>query len=403
MLSGLDLLSRGPYSALRRRVRGTGVAVLTHAAAIDRRGLSALVCLEELGASPQVVFTPEHGFDAAAQAFEPVADSADHVGARHVSLYGDTKASLSPRPGDFEGVELLVVDVVDVGSRYYTYVWTALLAARAAAAAGVHVVVLDRANPISGDPSLVEGVEQSAGFLSFVGLEPLPVRHSMTVAEVLVTCFARDDRPLGRDGALSVVPVEGWERFQSADAWGIPFVMPSPNMPTLQTALVYPGGCLLEGTNLSEGRGTTAPFQIVGAPWLDGASLAQVLVDSGLRGFMARPVGFRPTFDKHAGESCSGVMLHVTDWRAFRPLATYLTLISAARAQAPERFRFRTEPYEFEDSIPAFDLLTGSSRAREALEAGAPASEVVDLVEAVSRDSRDAVYEAEDRAHAARA
>jgi uncharacterized protein YbbC (DUF1343 family) len=172
--------------------------------------------------------------------------------------------------------------------------------------------------------------------------------------------------------------------------------MPSPNMPTLETALVYPGGCLLEGTNLSEGRGTTAPFQLVGAPFLDAEALAAGLVKVGVTGAQVRPVSFRPMFDKHAGNVCHGVMLHVTDAAFFRPVSSYLALIALARAQAPEAFAFRTEPYEFE-TTPAFDLLTGSAAAREAIDAGASPEEVVSLVAQVDATWRDVIAEAEAR------
>ncbi len=405
MLCGLDQLFDGPLSALRRRLRDARVGVLTHAAAVDRRGRHALEVLDELGASASLIFSPEHGLGAAAQAEEIVPTSAatDGGGAPVVSLYGETRESLSPTAEHISQIDVLLVDLVDVGSRYYTYVWTALLAARAAQAAGVHVVVLDRPNPISGDPATLEGAPQQDGFLSFVGLEPLPIRHALTVAELLAHFAERDGWPLGPDGALSVVPTRGWERFRCADAWARPFVMPSPNMPTLETALVYPGGCLVEGTNLSEGRGTTVPFQLVGAPFLDGSQLAAALAESGTPGAQVRPVSFRPWFEKHEGKVCHGVMLHVTNPQLFRPVATYLSLIAHAQAQAPADFRFRTEPYEFETTIPAFDLLTGSDAARNAITEGRAANEVVDLVTPVDPSWREVVIAAEQRLERARA
>lgn len=407
MLWGIDRLSGGQLSNLRRRLRGSDVAVLTHAAAVDRRGRHLLAVLEELGIQPRLVFTPEHGFDAVAEAEEqvpsgePAPDSP--TSAPLVSLYGTTLESLRPERAQLEGLGALVIDLCDVGSRYYTYVWTALLTARAAAEAGVHVVVLDRPNPISGDPALLEGAPQKEGFTSFVGLEPLPIRHCLTVGEIIAHFFARDAKPLGPEGALSVVSTLGWERLRTAAAWDRPFVLPSPNMPTLETALVYPGGCLLEGTNLSEGRGTTVPFQMVGAPFLHGYELAEALRNAALPGVLVRPASFRPTFDKHSGQLCRGVMLHVTDTASFRPVTTYLTLIALARAQAPEAFELRTSPYEFETAIPPFDLLTGSGEAREALMAGASPSTLVDLVAPVSPDWRNVVVEAEERVNGAAA
>ncbi|HEX4335080.1 MAG TPA: DUF1343 domain-containing protein [Polyangiaceae bacterium] len=396
MLWGIDRLSGGHLANLRRRLRGADVAVLTHAAAVDRRGRTLLAVLEELGIEPRVVFTPEHGFDPVAQAEEAVATEQDgSTRARFVSLYGTTRESLAPTAEQLEGVQTLVIDLADVGSRYYTYVWTALLTARAAAEAGVHTVVLDRPNPISGDVGAIEGAPQREGFLSFVGLEPLPIRHSMTLGEILAHFFERDGKTLGQEGALSVVTVLGWERMRSAAAWDRPFVLPSPNMPTVETALVYPGACLVEGTNLSEGRGTTAPFQMVGAPFLRSDDLADSMRAAALPGVLVRPASFRPTFEKFAGQVCRGVMLHVTDPATFRPVTTYLTLLALARAQAPDDFALRTTPYEFEATIPAFDLLTGSPAAREALMSGASANALIDLVTPVPSLWAEIVRDAE--------
>jgi uncharacterized protein YbbC (DUF1343 family) len=400
MWCGIDQLYGGSLATLRRRLRDARLGVLTHAAAVDRRGQHTLAVLEELGITPRLVFAPEHGIDSAAQAEEPVAGaraSDDGTRVPVVSLYGSSKAELAPSDEDLSQIDLLVIDLADVGSRYYTYVWTALLAARAARARGIHTVVLDRPNPVSGDPATLEGTPQAEGFLSFVGLEPLPIRHALTVGEILSLFIERDGHPLGPDGALSVVGTRGWERYRTAEAWGRPFVMPSPNMPTLETALVYPGGCLIEGTNLSEGRGTTAPFQIVGAPFLDAERLAGELTQAGLPGAWARPVHFKPSFEKHAGVPCHGVMLHVTNPRLFRPVAAYLTLITLARRMAPEAFAFRTSPYEFESEIPAFDLLTGSDRARRAILEGAPPEDVVAEVALVDAALRSTVLEAEAR------
>lgn len=401
LLTGLDLAATGN---LPRRLREARVGVLTHAAAVDRRGRHTLAVLGELGANVCLVFAPEHGLEADAQAEEAVAGGEVAESAlRVVSLYGKTREELVPTREQLAEIDLLVVDLADVGSRYYTYVWTALLAARAARDAGVHTLVFDRPNPISGDPRTLEGAPQREGFLSFVGLEPLPIRHALTIGEILAYFFERDGAALGPDGSLSIVSVVGWERHRTAQAWGRPFVMPSPNMPTVETALVYPGGCLVEGTNLSEGRGTTAPFQLVGAPFLDGGALAQKLLASGLPGAIVRPVTFRPTFEKHAGVRCSGVMLHVTNAELFRPVATYLRLIALARAQAPDAFEFRSSPYEFETTVPAFDLLTGSSVAREAISTGTHPDDIAELVAPVDGAWVDTVRDAETRLERARA
>jgi uncharacterized protein YbbC (DUF1343 family) len=364
---GLDRLASLPN--LLARLRGSRVGVLAHPASVSRELLHIADILEALDVRPAVLFGPEHGYGGEAQDMIGVPSATDaRSGAPIVSLYGDHFDDLSPSPEHLADIDLLVIDLADIGSRYYTFVWTALLALRAAARASVHVVLLDRPNPISGDPTSVEGATQKPGFLSFVGLEPVPIRHALTPGEIVALFAHRDGLSLGPDGALSVVGLEGWDRASLAGAWDRPFVIPSPNMPTAETALVYPGGCLLEGTNLSEGRGTTRPFEIVGAPWIDGRRLAKDL--SGLPGFIARPLTFRPTFQKHAGQVCGGVQIHVTQPDLFRPVAVYTALIAFAREQDPARFRFRTERYEYIDTIPAIDLLLGSDEPRRAMEAG---------------------------------
>lgn len=383
---GLDRLA-GPAAPreLARRLsrRGARVGLLAHPASVDRRLVHAADVLDALGVRPSIFFGPEHGYGGEAQDMVGVSGAVDaRTGAPIVSLYGDSFDDLYPTAAHLAALDILVVDLADVGSRYYTFVWTALLALRAAAQAGVHVVVLDRPNPIGGTEELVEGASPKPRYLSFVGLEAVPVRHGLTVGELVALFASRDGLPLGPDGALSVVGVRGWDRAARADRWDRPFVLPSPNMPTAETAWVYPGGCLLEGTNLSEGRGTTRPFEIVGAPWIDGRRLAASLASTGLPGFVARPLTFRPTFHKHGGSICGGVQIHPTDLATFRPYATYVALVALCRAQDPERFAFRTERYEFVDDVPAFDLLTGSDEVRRAISAG---DDALAIAEAASR------------------
>jgi uncharacterized protein YbbC (DUF1343 family) len=376
---GLDRLPLLP--SLLDRLRGGRVGLLAHPASVDRNMVHAAEVLARAGVRPAIFFGPEHGYGGEAQDMVGVASARDaRTGAPIVSLYGERFEDLSPRPEHLAGLDVLLVDLADVGARYYTFVWTALLALRAAHRAGVAVVVLDRPNPIGGTFAQVEGATQRDGFLSFVGLEPAPIRHALTVGELLARFAERDGIPLGPDGALAIVSVRRWERARTAHAWVRPFVIPSPNMPTPDTALVYPGGCLLEGTNLSEGRGTTRPFEIAGAPWIDGHALAAGLAATGLGGFVARPITFHPMFQKHAKSICGGVQIHVTAAASFKPVATYVALVALARAQDPERFRFRTEKYEYVDDIPAFDLLTGSAEARRAMEAGEDARAVAEEV-----------------------
>jgi uncharacterized protein YbbC (DUF1343 family) len=318
------------------------------------------------------LFGPEHGVRGDAQYMAAVGGERDpRTGLPAHSLYGEEKESLRPSREQLEGLDLLVFDVQDVGARYYTYQATMMLCMEAAAEAGIGFVILDRPNPIGG--LLVEGPRLLPGFESFCGLHDLAVRHGMTVGELAL--LFREERKLDLD--LELVPCEGWRRGASFRETGLPWVFPSPNMPTPETALVYPGMCLLEGTNLSEGRGTTRPFELFGAPWLDGARLAEDLARERLPGVRFRPASFVPTWDKHAGVRCHGVELHVHDASRFRPFRTGLAAVLHARRQAPERFAWRTEPYEFVSDVLAFDLLCGSSRERLAIEGGATLAELV--------------------------
>lgn len=395
---GLDRLAL--LTKVCARIENARFGLLAHPASVDRRLVHAADVLAGLGLQPAIYFGPEHGYGGEAQDMASVGSSVDaRTGARIVSLYGDSFEDLSPKRDDLDGLEALVIDLADIGSRYYTFVWTALLAVRAAAAAGVHVIILDRPNPIGGQA--YEGRTQNAGYLSFVGLEPVPIRHALTLGEIVAHFADRDGLALGPSGAVSIVAATGLPRQTLATAWDRAFIMPSPNMPTFETALVYPGGCLIEGTNLSEGRGTTRPFEIFGAPFIDGRALARALEETRLPGFVARPLSFQPTFQKHAGKRCGGVQIHVTDPRTFRPVATYAAAIAISRRQAPDHFRFRTERYEYVDDIPAFDLLTGSDEARKAIEAGASPLEVAEFVSRADPSWSDQIAAAEARARAA--
>jgi len=366
MLTGLDRLVAMPerLAALKRE----RIALLAHPASVTRDLVHARTVLAQAGISPVIVFGPEHGYGGEAQDMVGVADARDAFGTRIRSLYGNAFSDLSPRPEDLDGVDRLIIDLQDVGARYYTFVWTAVLALRAAVPRGIRVLVLDRPNPLGGDPHMLEGKNQEEEYRSFVGLEPVPIRHGLTLGEIVAWRAHVEDVP--RE-LLEVLAVKDLDPSAHAGAWDRPFVMPSPNMPSSETALVYPGGCLLEGTNLSDGRGTTRPFEITGAPWIDGAALAKEFNAADVPGARARAVTFMPTFHKHAKQVCGGVQVHVTDARAFRPVRAYALLIAMAHRQDTTRFRFRTERYEFIDDIPAFDLLTGSGRGREAILAGA--------------------------------
>jgi uncharacterized protein YbbC (DUF1343 family) len=397
--TGLDRLVR--HADLVRRLRTSRIGLVAHPASVTQGLVHIVDALAELGVVPAVLFGPEHGWAGHAQDMIGVGDGVQGEGVqgegrggasarspRIVSLYGESFGDLSPKQSDLDGLDIVVIDMQDVGARYYTFVWTAVLVARACREKGIRVLVLDRPNPIGA--SIVEGKLQHARFLSFVGLELVPTRHALTLGEIVAWRAQRE----GYRELIEVLEVEGRERDAHAPSWGRAFVMPSPNMPTYDTALVYPGGCLLEGTNLSDGRGTTRPFEITGAPWVDGKRLAEGLVATKLPGFFARPLGFEPTFHKHAKQSCGGVQIHVTDATTFRPLATYVALIALAHHASPQDFRFRTERYEFVDDIPAFDLLIGSAEARERILAGDDPRAIADAVSLIGEEERAVVAEA---------
>lgn len=374
--TGLDVLLHERLSLLR----GRRVGVLCHPASVDSSLRHVVDALRAAAIDITRLFGPEHGIRGEAQDMIGVDSARDfRTGIPVVSLYGDRFESLSPTREALADLDVLVVDLQDVGSRYYTFIWTMALCLQAAAAAGVAVVVLDRPNPIGG--AAVEGGYIDHGFESFVGLGSVPVRHGLTIGEVARLVRAgipwggqRFAKPIACD--LEVVPMKGWRRADHFDATRLPWVLPSPNMPTPETALVYPGLCLLEGTNVSEGRGTTRPFEIFGAPFVDGYRLADSLARENLPGVAFRPLSFRPTFHKFAGQVCGGVQLHVGNRADFRPYLTGVAILRALRNLAPDAFAWRTERYEFVSDRPAIDLLTGGEHIRKGIEAGASLAEL---------------------------
>jgi uncharacterized protein YbbC (DUF1343 family) len=367
--TGLERLVAGDVPALHGRRLG----LIANPTAVDAELRHAVDLLAATpGLTLTTLFGPEHGLRGDAQDMIGVAgDARDaRTGLPVYSLYGHDAASLSPTPAMLEGLDVLVYDVQDVGSRYYTFVWTMVLAMRAAARAKIAFAVLDRPNPIGGDA--IEGGAIEPGYESFVGLVSCPNRHGMTAGEI--ARWRAEVEQL--DVELHVVRVEGWRRAMYFEDTGLPWVMPSPNMPTRDTALVYPGMCLVEGTELSEGRGTTRPFEIAGAPFVDGYALAAALEADGLPGVRFRPLVVTPTFQKHAGTPCGGVQLHVTDRRAFRPYLTGVAFLRAVRRVHGDAMRWRTRAYEFVDQIPAIDLLAGTAKIREGIDAGAGLAEL---------------------------
>ncbi|MCS6864456.1 MAG: DUF1343 domain-containing protein [Gemmataceae bacterium] len=362
MRSGLDVLRDSGFQTLR----GQRIGLVCHPASVDSHLVHAadLLALAP-GVTLAALFGPEHGFAGTAQDLIPVGDA--HRGTVRIhSLYGASVASLRPTAAQLHGLDTLVVDLQDIGSRYYTFHATLLYCLQACADNDVRVVVLDRPNPLGG--TTIEGPLLQPAFTSFVGPHPLTTRHGLTIGE-LARLYQAECVPTV---ALEIIPCDGWRRDWYFDETGLPWVLPSPNMPTLDTALVYPGMCLLEGTNLSEGRGTTRPFELCGAPGIEPRQLAQRLEAEQLPGVRFRAAWFRPTFHKFAGLDCGGVQLHITDRRAFLPVRTGLAVLAHLRELCGSRFAWRTEEYEFVTDRLAIDLLFGSDRERRALEAGTP-------------------------------
>jgi uncharacterized protein YbbC (DUF1343 family) len=362
MRTGLERLLDDPRAFLGN----ARVGLIANPTTVDRRLRHAAdLLLAHPDVRIEILFGPEHGMRGTAQYMVDVGSGIDDVtGLPEISLYGSTFASLSPAPEHLATIDVLVFDVQDVGARYYTYAATMALCMRAAAEAGIKTVVLDRPNPIGG--TQIEGGGLEPGLENFCGLYPVPQRHAMTVGE-LARLY---NTTFGIGCELEVVACDGWRRGQYFDETDLPWVMPSPNMPTLDTAIVYPGMCLLEGTNLSEGRGTTRPFELFGAPYVDGRVLAAELSRQGLEGVVFRPCMFEPTFDKHAGECCGAVQLHVVDRRAFDAYRTGLAILVTVKKLWPLQLAWRRSAYEFRDDVPAIDLLTGKPAVRLAIDAG---------------------------------
>lgn len=323
--------------------------------------------IDLINALPQVqlvrLFGPEHGLRGAAQYMVEVDHEIDPICKIPViSLYGKTEESLAPRAEDLKDIDVLIFDIQDVGARYYTYQATMALCMRVASRSNTTVLVLDRPNPIGG---AIEGSGIVAGLENFCGIYPIPQRHGLTVGE-LAHLY---NQAFGIGCDLQVVPCAGWSRDLYYDQTNLPWIMPSPNMPTVDTALVYPGMCLIEGTNISEGRGTTKPFELFGAPFIDPYKLRTELSLYDLPGVIFRPCAFQPTFDKFAHQHCGALQLHITDRSAFLPYRTGLAILHAVRKLWPNNLLWRQDTYEFRNDVPAIDLLTGDPEVRQGIDA----------------------------------
>ncbi len=358
--TGLDrLLDRA------NELTGRKFGLLAHSASVTRDLVPAHLALIAAGASPVRLFGAEHGYYGVEQDMVPAGDAADPwTGLPIVSLYGDSEASLRPRRDALVGLDLLVIDLQDIGARYYTFAATAVWAAEAALACGVEVWLLDRPNPLGG--VVVEGNLRGDGFDSFVGAFRLPVRHGLTLGEI----FRLEAQRHGWSDGWRIFELEGWSRQMLWPELERPWVAPSPNVPDFATALLYPGLCLLEATEFSEGRGTTRPFRLLGAPGLEPTQVARALAPLVRYGVRAVPTYFRPWHQKHRGEVCGGVELLVLDPSRVEGFRVGVEILAALRAVSPDLFRWRTTPYEFVAERPAIDLLAGCSELGAAIDGG---------------------------------
>jgi uncharacterized protein YbbC (DUF1343 family) len=353
----------------RQLLRGRAIGLVCNPASIDARFGHVVDRAGEAGVHVRAIFGPQHGFRSDVQ--ENMIESPHGNDAKRrtpvYSLYSETR---EPTAGMLAGLDALVIDLQDVGTRIYTYASTMANCLTAARDHALPVVVCDRPNPIGGEA--VEGPMLDEAFRSFVGQYPIPMRHGLTMGE-LARLF---NDHFGIGAKLEVVAMQGWSRHDYFDDTGLPWVLPSPNLPTPHSALVYPGTVLLEGTNVSEGRGTTKPFELVGAPWVDAEAFAEVLNGRGLPGVHFRPAVFAPTFHKHAGIGCGGCQIHVTDRTAFRPVATGVAVLEAFH-RAGAAFAWRPPPYEYEYTKPPIDILYGSAELRERLDGGGTTDDLV--------------------------
>ena len=364
--TGLEILLDLKLSLLD----GSRVGLIVNPASINSRFEHAADLFHQ---HPQInltaLFGPQHGIRGDTQdnmiEWQTFRDKRTALPA--YSLYGETR---KPTPEMLAGLDVLVFDIQDVGTRVYTFIYTMALAMEAARECGKRLIVLDRPNPIGG--LQIEGNLLEPDFQSFVGMFPIPMRHGMTIGE-LALMFNRE---FGIGCELEVVKMDGWRRSMFYEDTRLPWVMPSPNIPTIDTAVDYPGSVMFEGTNISEGRGTTRPFEINGAAYIEADELIEELRKENLPGVIFRPLHFQPTFHKFAGELCGGIQIHVVDRNAFKPVITGVAIIRAIRRLYPDGFEWKQPPYEYVyDKLP-FDVINGSSRLREQIEPGRPVAEI---------------------------
>jgi uncharacterized protein YbbC (DUF1343 family) len=360
----------------RRLVEGRRVGLVCNPASINAAFRhSADLLFDDPDVTLGAIFGPQHGFRSDVQD-NMIETPHARDGRRKTPIFSLYSEVREPTVEMVHGLEALVIDLQDVGTRVYTYIYTMANCMRAAARHGLRVIVCDRPNPVNGID--IEGHLLDETYTSFVGQFPIPLRHGMTIGE-LARLF---NETFALNADLDVVTMEGWQREMFYDDTQLPWVIPSPNLPTLESAIVYPGAVLFEGTQLSEGRGTTRPFELIGAPWIDGERFADAMNARALPGAHFRPVFFEPTFQKHARQTCGGCQIHVTERDSFVPVRTAIELLDEFRRQEPSKFAWRQPPYEYEHDKMPIDILYGSPKLREAVDAG----NIAPLLASAARD-----------------
>ena len=358
VITGLDKIA----AAMPPALKGRRIGVLCHAPSITRNFVHITdVINNSHDCTLSAVFGPQHGLHGQTQdnmiEWEGFRD--ERFGVPVYSLYGKTR---KPTPGMLSNIDVLIVDLQDAGARLYTYIWTVKLCMEACSEAGIPVWILDRPNPIARLP--FDGPILREEYFTFVGGASIPLCHRMTIGEMALWI---KEKHLPRC-ELTIVKMDNWRRNSIYAETGLPWVLPSPNLPTPGSALVYPGTVLIEALNLSEGRGTTIPFELFGAPWIDSPLLIKELERRNLKGCAFRPHNYIPTFHKYAGETCNGVQIHVTDTNAYRPVETaYHIFDSIIETTPPGSLRFNPPPYEYEENLMPFDILSGDDAMRLAL------------------------------------
>jgi uncharacterized protein YbbC (DUF1343 family) len=358
VITGLEVIS----DHLPRAIKGKRIGILCHAPSITRNFSHIIdIFLKRKDCRLTTILGPQHGLHGQTQdnMIEWQSERDPHTGIPLYSLYGEHR---KPSPGMLHDIDVLLIDLQDVGARLYTYIWTVKLCIEACALEGIPVWVLDRPNPIG--RIQLDGPVLKEEFFTFVGGASIPLCHRMTIGEM--SLWVRDKYSPGCD--LNIVWMKNWNRSSLFSDTGLPWVLPSPNMPTLNTAIVYPGTVLIEALNLSEGRGTTIPFELFGAPFIDSIKLKKNLDSRDLKGCAFRIHNFIPTFHKFSGIMCNGLQIHITDPAIFKPVRCAMEIFDAVIETSPDNsLEFKQPPYEYENNLMPFDILSGDSGMREAL------------------------------------